>query len=236
MSVHSFAGPAAERSVHPVVRADVEIAASPERVFDALTDPATLAGWLDGEPAAPDAPTDPRPTDERADPVVVPSEPGAGTRWDVPARGPDGRAGRVGGEYRVVERPRRLETTWAPSWEPCPSSVRFDLEPIDVHGVPGTRLTVTHTGSPLQRVAPPTALAMGGHTYLVWRGAFHADPHTARRGARAPARAVARSVVAPARALSTHHAPGLRCPRCTFPPSSSAPAAASGATTCSRDC
>jgi uncharacterized protein YndB with AHSA1/START domain len=110
----------------------------------------------------------------------------------VPARGPDGRPGRAGGAYGVVERPRRLETTWAPSWEVWPSYVRFDLEPIDVRGVPGTRLTVTHTGPAIHHVEPTTALAAGARTYLVRRGTFRADHRVAGDPARTRARCRAR--------------------------------------------
>ena len=81
------------RPVQPVVRVDVEIAASPERVFDALTDPPTRAHWLGGGDAVTGAPAHPGRADERACPPGAPSAPEApeaGTRWDVPARAPVG--------------------------------------------------------------------------------------------------------------------------------------------------
>lgn len=115
----------------PAVRADVEIAATPERVFEALTDPAQLAEWWGSDDTH-------RARDWEAD--VQP-----GGRWRARTTDADGREGSVGGEYRVVDPPRVLEHTWEPSWDAAPSVVRYDLAPTPVDGRPGTRLTVTHT-------------------------------------------------------------------------------------------
>lgn len=114
------------------VRAAMEIAATPERVFAALTDPAELAEWWGALDQY-------RGCEWRVDAR-------SGGRWSVRALGPDGVERTVHGEFRVVDPPRRLEYTWHPSWEDGPPSrVRFDLEPATVDGVPGTRVSVTHT-------------------------------------------------------------------------------------------
>jgi uncharacterized protein YndB with AHSA1/START domain len=110
----------------------VEIAASLEEVFDALTDPRELAAWLGGE--APELAGGWSP------------EPEAGSSWRSSAIAPDGARGSVAGEYLVIARPHRIETTWRASWDgDAPARVRYDLEPVEVAGVSGTRVTVTHT-------------------------------------------------------------------------------------------
>jgi uncharacterized protein YndB with AHSA1/START domain len=125
------------------VRADVEIAATPEQVFDALTDPEQLAEWWGSDDTH-------RARDWEAD--VRP-----GGRFRARTTDADGREGTLAGEYRVVDPPRVLEHTWEPSWDAAPTVVRYDLVPVPVDGRPGTRLTVTHTGFPVT-----TALAVGG--------------------------------------------------------------------------
>lgn len=173
-----------DRATRPVVRADVDIAAPPERVFDALTDPTVLTEWLGGDDAHA-APAGEHDAPASSD-GPSPTSPEPGTRWSVPARAPDGRPGRAAGEYRLVDPPRRLDTTWTPSWEVQPSHVRFDLAPADVDGVPGTRLTVTHTGPVLRARATPVAMAAGGAAYLVLRGTLVHAPRHGRRARRAP--------------------------------------------------
>jgi uncharacterized protein YndB with AHSA1/START domain len=114
------------------VRADIEIAAPPEHVFEALTDPAQLAAWWgSGETH--------RARDWQAD--VQP-----GGRWHARTTDAAGREGSLAGEYRVVDPPRVLEHTWQASWDEAPTVVRYELAPAQVGGVSGTRVTVTHTG------------------------------------------------------------------------------------------
>ncbi len=114
------------------VRADIEIAAPPERVFEALTDPAQLAAWWGSAETH-------RAHDWQAD--VQP-----GGRWEARTTDATGREGTLGGEYRVVDPPRVLEHTWEASWDEAPTIVRYELAPARVGGVSGTRVTVTHTG------------------------------------------------------------------------------------------
>lgn len=117
------------------VRATVDIAAPPERVFAALTDPAALAAWW--APDAPDAPGTPR---------ALWSDARPGGRWRLDAVDGDGVERTIEGEYRVVDPPRTLEHSWHPGDARAPGTVRYELVPRDVDGVPGTRVTVTHTG------------------------------------------------------------------------------------------
>ena len=111
-----------------VLRTVVEIAAPPARVFEALTDPRELATWWDDDASSTSCESDPRP----------------GGEWHVRTVDPDGGEHTVGGEYRVVDPPHRLEQTWRADDEADASIVRYDLEPIAIDGSEGTRLTVTH--------------------------------------------------------------------------------------------
>jgi uncharacterized protein YndB with AHSA1/START domain len=122
-----------------IVRASVDIAAPTADVFRALVEPRELAAWLGGEPM----PEDPR--DQEPDHRTTPRP---GTTWRAPALAPDGTSGTVAGEYLVVLPPHALETTWRASWNDFATErVRFQLAPVDVGGVAGTRITVTHTRS-----------------------------------------------------------------------------------------
>lgn len=128
-----------------VVRTIVEIAAPPAEVFEALIDPRELAAWWTGDDASTlDCESDARP----------------GGAWRVRTLESDGVERTVGGEYRVVDPPHRLEQTWQDADDAAPSLVRYDLEPIPVDGAEGTRLTVTHTA--------PTALACGARFEPAW--------------------------------------------------------------------
>lgn len=119
------------------VQTVVEIAASPDAVFTALTDQRELAAWLGGDLAPPG---------QRSFAPVVPSFAVPGQPWSAPAIAPDGSLGSVSGEYVLVDPPRRLETTWRASWDDCsPDRVCFELTPVRIGGIAGTRLRVTHT-------------------------------------------------------------------------------------------
>ena len=123
---------AAPEAADGTVRATVEIAATPEEVFEALTDPAQLEEWWG--------------TTESYRTSEWQLEPSAGGEWQVRTTAADGSEASVHGEYRVVDPPHTLEFTWAASWDDfVESTVRFDLVPTVVRGVPGTRITVTHS-------------------------------------------------------------------------------------------
>ena len=135
------------------IRSVVEIAAPPEDVFRALTDPLELAAWLGDGAAEPS---------ELAPQWAAPTAPIAGEPWRAPALGPDGTRGWVSGEYQLVQPPHHLETTWRASWDELTlDRVAFELVPIDVGGRIGTSLTVTHTRAAacLQVTASASAVA-----------------------------------------------------------------------------
>ena len=112
-----------------VIKAEIELAVPPERVFRSLTDSSELAAWWGADEMY-------RTTD-----WVIDLRPGG--KWSTLAIGTDGTKSTVGGEYLEVDPPRRLVYTWKPSWDDfAETTVRYDLEPIPS----GTRLLVTHTG------------------------------------------------------------------------------------------
>lgn len=116
--------------VEGTVHAAVEIAAPPERVFRALTQPGELAAWW-GSPE----------TYETFD-WSIDLRPGG--KWSCSARNAgDRELSTVGGEYRAVEPPRLLEFTWLASWEQfLPSVVRIEIQPTAL----GARVVVRHQG------------------------------------------------------------------------------------------
>ena len=83
------------------VRLERTFAATPEEVFDAWTSPEVLTRWWAAQPSwtSPGCEVDLR----------------VGGRYLLRMRDEDGRVYAVGGEYREVDRPRRLVYTWC--WE-----------------------------------------------------------------------------------------------------------------------
>jgi uncharacterized protein YndB with AHSA1/START domain len=112
-----------------VVTAEIEIAATPTRVFQSLTDANELARWWGADAMY-------RTSDWKLD-----LRPGG--KWSALARGADGTAMTLDGEFLEVDPPRRLVFTWRPSWDGyAVTTVRYDLEPTAA----GTRVRVTHSG------------------------------------------------------------------------------------------
>lgn len=113
-----------------VIHAVIDIAAPPERVFEALTTPAQLAIWWGSAETY-------RTHDWHCDLR-------AGGAWGCLATSVDEtNKSTVGGTYRVVDPPRALEFTWKPSWDPGPETVvRYELTPSNG----GTRVKVLHSG------------------------------------------------------------------------------------------
>ena len=112
-----------------IVKAEIEIAAPPERVFRSLTDPTELGMWWGDDVMY-------RTYDWQVDLRV-------GGAWSTRARGADGTETTVGGEYLDVDPPRLLVFTWRPSWDSfVETTVRCELTPT----ASGTRVKVTHTG------------------------------------------------------------------------------------------
>jgi uncharacterized protein YndB with AHSA1/START domain len=123
--------------VSPIV-AEITINAPAERVFEALVNPAERVAWwgMKGRFETKEMESDLRP----------------GGRWIM--RGTSGTGGRpfnVTGEYRTVERPRRLVTTWLPSWDQTATEtiVSFELDERD--GVTTVRLTHSDLASEASR-------------------------------------------------------------------------------------
>lgn len=112
-----------------VVKAEIEIAAAPARVFHSLTDASELAAWWGADDMY-------RTSDWKLD-----LRPGG--KWSALAQSADGTAMTLDGEFLEVDPPRRLAFTWRPSWDDyAVTTVRYDLEPT----ARGTRVRVTHSG------------------------------------------------------------------------------------------
>ncbi|MDW6024075.1 SRPBCC domain-containing protein [Mesorhizobium sp. BAC0120] len=112
-----------------LILATVTIAASPERVFHALTDPTELPRWWGSDELY-------RTTNHVAD--VRP-----GGKWRSEGKGSDGEPFAVEGEYLEIDPPRRLVMTWKPGWdEGSVTTVTYLLEPT----ANGTKLTLRHEG------------------------------------------------------------------------------------------
>lgn len=111
-----------------IILAVVDIEASPERVFAALTTQEVTAWWGDDGTY--------RTTDWSADLRV-------GGKWKASGVGADGHAFAVEGEYLVVEPPRKIVQTWRPDWAGGqPTTLTYSLTPSGT----GTMLTVRHEG------------------------------------------------------------------------------------------
>jgi uncharacterized protein YndB with AHSA1/START domain len=137
-----------------VIKAEIDLAASPERVFRSLTDSDELAAWWGSDEMY------------RTTEWVIDLRPGG--KWSTLAVGVDGSKSTVGGEYLEVDPPRRLVYTWRPSWDNFEeTTVRYDLVPTAT----GTRLLVTHTGFG-DRAAQADGTGDGWKRVLDWLGDF----------------------------------------------------------------
>ena len=104
------------------VLAEVFIAAPPERVFQAITDPQQMPLWWGQQGLY-------RVTEWKAD--VRP-----GGHWRSDGVGADGRKFSVEGEYLEVDPPRLLVHTWIASYSPALKTVvRWELEARGVHNL-----------------------------------------------------------------------------------------------------
>jgi uncharacterized protein YndB with AHSA1/START domain len=110
------------------VLATVEIAASPERVFEALTTSELVKWWGSDDTY--------RTTQWTADLRV-------GGHWRVDGRGADGSPFSVEGDYLEIDPPRKLVQTWTAAWDGGnTTTITYRLEPIEG----GTRVTLRHEG------------------------------------------------------------------------------------------
>ncbi|MBS2022232.1 MAG: SRPBCC domain-containing protein [Deltaproteobacteria bacterium] len=118
----------ADVSANAVV-ADVEIAAPPERVFQALTSPDEVTQWW----GSPDLYTLTRSTIDLR----------VGGKWVSEGKGADGSPFHVGGEYLEIDPPKKLVHTWSPSWDGGhTTTITYRLTAIEG----GTRVSVRHDG------------------------------------------------------------------------------------------
>jgi uncharacterized protein YndB with AHSA1/START domain len=114
---------------------EVFIAAPPERVFQAITDPKQVSQWWGQKDMY-------RVTGGYAD--VRP-----GGKWLSSGKGADGKEFHVEGEYLEVDPPRLLVHTWNASYSTHPktTTVRWELEPRRVHGLQHSGPQKTGTGT-----------------------------------------------------------------------------------------
>jgi uncharacterized protein YndB with AHSA1/START domain len=104
------------------VEAEIFVAAPPERVFQALTDPNQMPRWWGQQGMY-------RITEWKAD-----LRPGG--KWSSVGVGADGTSFRIEGEYLEVDPPRRLVQTWVASYSGLLQTVvRWELEPRAIHGL-----------------------------------------------------------------------------------------------------
>ncbi len=107
------------------------IAASAEDIFDCWLDPEALAAWM-------------RPGTIRS--TVAKVEPRVGGRYEIVMQGEEG-AIPHSGEYRVIDRPRRLVFTWhSPYAGPAETLVTVDF----LRAGKGTEVVVTHEQLPAE--------------------------------------------------------------------------------------
>jgi len=153
-----------------VVTAEIFVAAPPERVFQAITDPNQVSRWWGQQGLY-------HITEWKGD-----LRPGG--KWSSVGVGADGSSFRVDGEYIEVDPPRRLVHTWLASWSgELKTTVTWELEPRDVHGLQqsgpkkigkGTVVKIRHTGF---AGAAPAAIghAEGWTRVLGWLQSFAQD-------------------------------------------------------------
>jgi uncharacterized protein YndB with AHSA1/START domain len=138
-----------------VVELEVHIAAPPERVFQAITDPRQLLQWWGqrGMYQTTKWTSDLRP----------------GGRWlSEGVSDKDGSPFQVGGEYLEVDPPRRLSYTWNPSWAShLKTVVQWSLEAANG----GTRARVRHSGF-AGDAAQATGHSQGWERVISWMQAF----------------------------------------------------------------
>jgi uncharacterized protein YndB with AHSA1/START domain len=120
----------AQAAPHPdEIVSEIEIAAPPERVFQALVDPAQVPQWWGqkGIYSCTKFETDLR----------------AGGKWRTIGVTGDGKNFEVSGEYLELTPPSLIVTTWIATWTgDVKTTVRWELEPAKN----GTRLRVHHRG------------------------------------------------------------------------------------------
>ncbi len=139
------------------ILATLEVAASPEAVFRALTTEEIERWWGSAETY--------RLTAWKADFRV-------GGRWQVTARGADGKSVPVGGRFLEIDAPRKLVYTREydrdhPTMGGAVTTVTYRLDAVES----GTRVTVRHDGFAGRR-GPADDHADGWESVLGWLEAY----------------------------------------------------------------
>jgi uncharacterized protein YndB with AHSA1/START domain len=136
------------------IHAEMYIAAPPERVFAAISDPQQVPLWW-GQKGM----------------YTISNWKGdlrAGGKWRSDGTGADGRSFHVEGEYLEVDPPRLLVHTWKPSFSALPATiVRWELEATNG----GTLLKLRHSGF-AGNLEAATDHSQGWTRVLGWMQAF----------------------------------------------------------------
>lgn len=139
---------------HDVVVAEIQIAAPPDRVFQAITDPRQMLQWWGQKGMY-------RTTKFDADLRVH-------GKWMSAGVGEASGDYQVGGEYLEVDPPRLLVYTWKATWTgDLETTVRWELE---AHNG-GTLVKIRHTGF-AGKAEAATSHGQGWQRVLAWIQAF----------------------------------------------------------------
>lgn len=150
------------------ILATVEIAASRERVFRALTDPAEVVRWW-GSP-------------ETYQTTEWKAELRQGGGFRASGQGADGVPFSVVGEYLLIDPPNRLVHTWKADWDgEEQTTVSFVLDSTER----GTRVTLRHDGF-AGRSESCRAHSDGWELVLGWLSAHASGGHDSAAAAKAP--------------------------------------------------
>jgi uncharacterized protein YndB with AHSA1/START domain len=153
-----------------LILASVEIQASPERVFEAIST-AELTQWWGSADTY------------RVRQFEADLRPGGAWRSDGVGR--DGKPFSVSGEILEIDPPRLLVQTWSYDWgSGPPTTIRYQIDPIPG----GSRVTVWHEGFGAQAQACEDH-ALGWERVLSWLGAHFPPPPSAETRTSAEGRA-----------------------------------------------
>lgn len=140
---------------------EIHIAAQPEHIFQALTDPAKVVQWWGQDNLY-------RATEFAADLRV-------GGSWHTAGDQPNGGRFIVKGEIIEIDPPRVLAYTWIASWTGAAQTVvRWELSPAAT----GTRVRITHSG--LASYPELAESYSGWPRMLTWLRAFLENGETAQ--------------------------------------------------------
>jgi uncharacterized protein YndB with AHSA1/START domain/uncharacterized protein YciI len=140
------------------VLATVEIAAPPERVFEALTSSEELVKWWG--------------SDDTYRTHKWTADLRAGGHWRAEGRGADGSPFSVEGDFLEIDPPRKLVQTWTAPWDGGnTTTITYRLEPIEG----GTRVTLRHEGF-VGRPQSCEGHSEGWERVLGWLGSHFVPP------------------------------------------------------------